>query len=183
MERGRWQRQVSVAAGFCENLHFAIDSTAISAGGIGEGKIAVYKCIPRYLRLAIISETSMLGSQSIAKPDELAPRILGGIWRFHPVMQVDLDFAPTGAAVLGQATHQTSIVLLSRIKISMLKRKTLVVAPRTDRSRVVSAPALYPLFLLIVGGTRKAVARNNGWFKMIGHSENQMNRAARKPSC
>jgi len=95
MERGCWHRQISVATRFRENLHFAIDSTAVSAGRIGKGKIAVDECIARCLRLALISEASMLESQSVAKVNALAPRVLSSIWTPHPVMQVDLNFAPT----------------------------------------------------------------------------------------
>src|SRR2546422_3297711 len=99
------------------------------------------------------------------------------------MMYVDLDFAPTGAAVLRQATHQSSIVLLSRIKIRMPKRKTVVVVPLTYNTRVVSALALYPLFLFTVVGTCGAVARNNRRLKMISDGENHMDGTTRRSAC
>jgi hypothetical protein len=92
----------------------------------------------------------VLKGQPIAELHELPACILGCVGQVHPMMEVDLDFTPTRAAMLRQATHQSSIVLLGRIKIGMSKRKTVLVMPPADSSRVVAAPALEPVFLFIV---------------------------------
>jgi hypothetical protein len=53
-------------------------------------------------RLELISVTPLSG-QPVAELDQLTSCIFGRVWSFHPVVQMNLDFAPSGAAMLGQS--------------------------------------------------------------------------------
>jgi hypothetical protein len=109
----------------------------------------------------------MIHHQRIAKCDQLRARIVGGVGRIHPVMQLDFDFSPAAMTVFGKALNQPSIVLLGGIKISMNKRPPLMVAPQIDRARILRAPLFYPALLLKVGCACSPVFGHDGGLEMI----------------
>src|SRR3977135_3503799 len=96
----------------------------------------------------------------------------------NTVVQMDLDFSPAGVAVIGEHIEQALVLLLGRIKGSVVKRAPLGVAPSVDDFGILANPRLQPALLLETRGTLLAVFRNDGRFEMIGQGKNQVHRAA-----
>jgi hypothetical protein len=95
-------------------------------------------------------------------------------------MQVNLNFPPARAAMLCQAFDVAPVILLRGIKIGMLERMTIAVAPAIGQLGVFPAPALQAAFLFVVGGPGASVFGHNRRFKMIRQRENKMNRHIRR---
>src|SRR6266851_4836301 len=84
--------QVGVAAGLSKNLHFRIDATGASVGGVGECEISVHKSIAGTSRTFFHGEAAMAKGQAVAEFNEDAAGIFGGVGMRNSVVQMDLDF-------------------------------------------------------------------------------------------
>src|ERR1017187_10419146 len=93
------------------------------------------------------------------------------------MMQVNFKFSPPSVAVLGEAVHQTSVVLLRGIEVGVYKGPPFMVAPTIDRSGVFRAPLFHPAVLLGEWGAGPPVFWHNRRLKMIGKSEDEMHHA------
>src|SRR5579871_4651104 len=98
---------------------------------------------------AIPTRQTAVSRQGVSEFFELAAGIGRIVRFFHAVVQVDLHFTPTGAAVPGKAIEQAFVIVLGRINIGVPERKAVLIAPLSHRLRIIPAPLLDPLLLHI----------------------------------
>jgi hypothetical protein len=93
-------------------------------------------------------------------------------------MQVDFDFTPPLATVIGNSIEQDALVLLGRIEVAVNQGPTFVIAPSIDGSRIFSAPVLDAALLFIKRRPRPPIFRHNRWLEVIGNPNHELNIAA-----
>jgi hypothetical protein len=86
-------------------------------------------------------------------------------------MEMYLNLAPSGVTVCSQRFEQTLVILLSRIKVAVRKRASIVVTEAIDDFRVLARPCLQAPFLLAARGMLLAIPGHDGWFEMIRQCE------------
>jgi len=126
---------VSIAAGLGKNLHFRIDATEASVGGVGEREISVHEGVGGKSGTLFEGEAAMAEGEVIAEFNEQTSCVFGGVGMRHAVMQVDLNLSPAPMTVLGEHTEQPFIVLLGGIEISVNQRAAIVVAVAVQSRR------------------------------------------------
>src|SRR5580698_5659115 len=109
---------------------------------------------------------------------ENTARVFRSVGTQQSVMQMDLNFSPTGVAMLGEHLKQTFFVLLGRIKISVDEWAAIMVPPAVDDFGIFTGPIFETAFLLGERDTLLAIGGIDGRFEMIGHSKNDMHRTA-----
>ena len=119
----------------------------------------------------------MAKSQLVAVLREQLTRILGRIRMRYAVVQVDFDLSPPGMAVIGQHLEQALVILFGRIKVSVDKRASVVVAPLIDNFWIFARPPFQPSLLLGAWSAFLTVFRNDGGFEMISQSDDQVHGA------
>jgi hypothetical protein len=77
---------------------------------------------------------------------------------------MDLDFPPTGPAVLGQALHDSLLVLLCRKEVRVPQGLPIGVAERGHSLRIRATPVFYSPFLLVEArvGVRWPIGHDGG---------------------
>src|ERR1700677_1956425 len=113
----------------------------------------------------------MAKCQPIAEFGEHTACVLSAIRMRRSVMEMDLNFSPTGVAMLGQPLEQALIVLLGRIKIGMQQWAAVVVSPTVENFRVFGRPIFQATLLLRVRDALTAIRRIDGGFEVIGQGE------------
>ena len=108
---------------------------------------------------------------------EHAAGVFGGIGMRDAVVQVDLDFSPTGVAVVGKQVEQTLVVLLGGIKISVDERAAIVVTPGIDDLGILARPPFHAALLLGTRDAFLAICGIDGRLEVIGESKDDVNRA------
>src|SRR5208283_199566 len=119
----------------------------------------------------------MAEGQPVAEFGEQLASIIGGVGIGNSVVQMDLDFSPSGMAMTGEQVEQALVVLLSGIEVSVDERAAIVVTPGVDDFGILAHPPFQAALLL---GARRAlltVFGNNGRFEVVGQGQNQMHRA------
>src|SRR4029077_9835663 len=185
---GARQGQVGVAAGLGQNLHFRIDAAEAPGGGVREREISVHKRVTGTSGTFFQGQAIMTKGQPVAKFREQQASIFGGVGVPNTMVQMDLDFSPTGVAVIGEHLEQALVILFGRIEVSVVKRAAIVVAPAVHDFGIFANPELQPALLLGARSALLAVFRDNAWFEMIGQSKDQVHRAVgsriqRAPGC
>src|SRR4051794_4065208 len=84
------------------------------------------------------------------------------------VVQMDFDFAKTGAAQLGQGIDARRLVLINRIEESVAGRATVTIPETTKLPRILANPLVYASFGLFLRGS--AIF----WLIVIGKTQDQM---------
>jgi hypothetical protein len=72
---------------------------------------------------------------------------------FNPMMQMNLNLAPTRVAVFGQAVNQRLAVILCRIKIRVAQGLPFFIPPSVNCRRVLATPFFQSLLLFTVINT------------------------------
>ena len=91
------------------------------------------------------------------------------------MMQVNFNFSPSSMTMIRQPAGMSTIILFSRIKISVNKRPSVVVSPLIYDGRIFAAPAFHSRFLFAIRRASPSIARNDRWFKMIGKRKDEVN--------
>src|ERR1700676_4217266 len=120
--------------------------------------------------------------ERVAELQELSARVLGCFGGPHAMIQMDLNFAPPGGAMVRKAIEERLVVLFSGIEISVRKRPAFSVAPFRHSSRVSSTPAFQTALLLGIRRASVSIPGDNGRLEVIGESNNQMDRTAIRPT-
>jgi|SRR6266545_4209463 len=119
-------------------------------------------------------EASVRG-QGIPELDECFPRVLCRVGAVDAVVQMNLDLAPAGAAMLSEALNNSPLVLFRWKKVGVTEMPTISVSERRHRRRVVLAPCLKPFFLLVKTGVDVfSGTRDEGWFEMVCDRDDEM---------
>src|SRR5580700_4120861 len=124
MKNSGRQREIRVTPSVGKHLHLRIDATKAPPGRISERKIAMHETIARLLRTCFGGKAAMTKCQLIAKLRQHTPRVLRCIRMRNSMMQMDLGFAPTRMAMLGQNLEQALVILFRGIKIGVNKWPT-----------------------------------------------------------
>jgi hypothetical protein len=109
----------------------------------------------------------MAKRQSVAKFGQLAARVLRRIGIRHSVMKMYLNLSPSGVTVRSEGFEHAFIILLSRIKVTVRKRASIVVTEGIDDFGVFARPCFQAPFLLDARGVLLAIPGNDRWFEMI----------------
>src|SRR5208282_3487747 len=160
--------QVGVTAGLGKNPHFGIYTAEASGGGVGEREIPVHKGIAGTSGTFLHGEAAMAKGQPVAKLGEDPASVFSGVGMRISVMQVDLDFSPTGVAVRSEHLEQSLVVLLGGVEVGVDERTAIVVAPAVDRFGVFARPPFQTALLFGARCALLAVLWNDGRFEVVG---------------
>src|SRR5580698_4716823 len=105
---------------------------------------------------------------------ENTARVFGSVGTQQSVMQMDLNFSPTGVAMLGEHLKQAFFVLLGRIKISVDEWAAIMVPPAVDDFGIFAGPIFEAALLLGERDTLLAIGGIDGGFEVIGQAKNHM---------
>src|SRR5437879_5857326 len=133
------KRKIRIAAGIGENLHLVVDAAEAPPRRVGERPVAMHEGIARRPR-ALPSRQAAELDQRIAELLEQPTRPRPSIRALHSMMEMDLDLAPTFAAVLRQAADDLLIELLRREEVRVSKPAAVGVEGIGDRPRVLATP-------------------------------------------
>src|SRR5438093_11078992 len=118
--------------------------------------------------------------ERVSQLEKSASSVLCGVGRLNTMVEMNLNLTPPLRAVLGQAGDQGVIVLLGRVEIGMTQGAPIGITPASDRLRILRAPPLDTLLLLLEGRVRPGYPRTSCRFTVIGSLVHAMN-AARAP--
>jgi hypothetical protein len=90
----------------------------------------------------------MANGQPVAEFRQYSTRVLCGVGKRKSVVQVDLNFSPTGMAVIGEPIEQTLVVLLGGIEICMNEWAAVMVSQAVYNFWVFSRPPFQASLLL-----------------------------------
>ncbi len=122
----------------------------------------------------------MLMGQKVSEFHELAACVLRRIGTPGSMMQVDLNFPPTRMAMLRQPFDVSPVILLGRVKISVLEGMAIAVTPLINKLGVFPAPSLQPPFLSLVRSSRVSVAWDYRRLKMVSQRNDEMDLTGRR---
>ena len=88
------------------------------------------------------------------------------------MVQVNLDFAPSGPAMLGQSGDKRLVVLLRGIEVGMNERAPFRIAVGSEPGGVFAAPAFQSAFLFSVRSEPSADLRHDRRFEVVSQSKN-----------
>src|SRR6516225_4924834 len=88
-------------------------------------------------------------SQSISELHQPPSSAVRGVRCAHPMVQVNLDLAPSSPAMICQACDQRPVILLGREEIGVTERSPVAVTPIVRHLRIFVTPTFEPspLFL------------------------------------
>src|SRR5262249_36278657 len=107
----RWKREICVASGLGEYLHFIVYAAVLSACRIRESPVPVYECVHRLVFAGSPRKTAVLFSQNITKLLERAPETVRTIRFINAVVKVHLYFTESLGLHLREQLEQRSMVL------------------------------------------------------------------------
>ncbi|HLB90520.1 MAG TPA: hypothetical protein VJK29_22875, partial [Terriglobales bacterium] len=69
-----------------------------------------------------------------------------------------------------------------RVKISVIERTAIAVAPSIGKLRILPTPELDPAFLLATGGSGEPASGHNGRLEVVGQGNHEMDWTGRQAS-
>src|SRR5215471_15092725 len=139
----RWKREIRVASGLGQDLHFVVDAAVPPPCGIRQRPVPVYKRVHRLVIAGSPRQAPMLFGQNITKCFKRVPESRRTIGFINSVMKMHLYFAESFGLHLREHLEQPWMVLFSRIKICVPERCAIAVAKHRCGNASLAIPLLY----------------------------------------
>ncbi len=124
--RKRRQSEIGIASRLAQYVEFIVDAAAASIRPrVVQRPITVNEAVSQFARVPIPRQQSVPLGQEVLEGQQLVAQSFGGV---AVVVQMNLDFAETGATQLGHTVHVFGFVFILRDEETMARRASIAVA-------------------------------------------------------